>query len=99
MDGLRLLKEALACGLQVRVEGDKLIVRGPRRSEPLAKELLEHKVEIMAALTTREPDLAWRVEAMVPQIPEMGAIPFLVARKVDPVPPRCCLSCGDQLSD
>ena len=50
MDGVELLSQAHAAGLTVTAEGDKLVVRGPWSAEPLAKELLEHKVEILAHL-------------------------------------------------
>ena len=54
MDGLGLLSQAQVAGLTVSAEGDKLVIRGPRSAEALAKELLEHKAEILQLLT-----LAW----------------------------------------
>ena len=51
MEGLDLLEQAQAAGLSVRAEGDKLSIRGPRCAEMLAKELLEHKVEIINLLS------------------------------------------------
>lgn len=48
--GLTLLVEARRAGLEVRAEGDRLVVRGPRRLEPLARRLLEHKAEVLAVL-------------------------------------------------
>ena len=50
MDGLELLSQARAAGLTIRVEGAKLVVRGPRSAATLAQELLEHKAEILALL-------------------------------------------------
>ncbi len=50
MDGIMLLHRAREAGLKIEVEGDKLIVRGPRRLEPLARRLLDRKPEILAAL-------------------------------------------------
>jgi hypothetical protein len=52
MDGLTLLAEARAAGLKVKAEGTRLVVRGPREAEPVAKRLLAHKAEVMAALAT-----------------------------------------------
>jgi hypothetical protein len=52
MDGLTLLQEALAAGLEVWREDGRLVVRGPARLEPLAKSLLAHKATIL-------PILAW----------------------------------------
>jgi hypothetical protein len=52
MDGVAsLLDEARAKGLTLRVDGAKLVVRGPRRAAPLVKKLLARKPEVMAALT------------------------------------------------
>jgi hypothetical protein len=50
MDGVRLLAEARANGLRVRADGDRLVIRGPRRAEAVAKRLLERKREVLAAL-------------------------------------------------
>jgi hypothetical protein len=50
MGGLALLTEARAAGLRVRVEGDRLIIRGPRSQEALAKRLLSRKAELMPVL-------------------------------------------------
>ena len=44
------------------------------------------------------PDVAWRVDAMRPQIPSEGTIPFLVAQEV-PWRKGQCLSCGDPLPE
>ena len=55
MDGLSLLEEARAGGLDVRPEGGRLVIRGPRRSEALALRLLEAK-EIVLAVLAGNPD-------------------------------------------
>jgi hypothetical protein len=55
MGGVDLLTRACAAGLTVRADGDKLIVRGPRSAEALARELLEHKAEILIHLRRSEP--------------------------------------------
>jgi hypothetical protein len=39
MDGLAILREAEQAGLKLRVEGDKLLVSGPRRAEPIVHRL------------------------------------------------------------
>src|SRR5262245_65192722 len=51
MDGLTLLEQARSAGLTVIVQGDKLVIRGPRRAGPLAEQLLAHKGEVLDALT------------------------------------------------
>ena len=128
MDVVTLLREAESAGLQVRADGDRLVVRGPRSLEPLAKKLLERKADLLPLLTRKEmqdgpnvvtddvvrspgggdraqparpvdPEVAWRVEAMRPQVPPRGPIPFLVARPGVVPQPDCCLSCGDPLPD
>ena len=50
MDSLSLLAVAREAGLAVRADGDKLVVRGPRAAEALAREILEHKAELMIVL-------------------------------------------------
>jgi len=50
MDGVTLLRRARSAGLRVVAEGDKLVVRGPRRAEPVALLLLAHKPAVSAAL-------------------------------------------------
>jgi hypothetical protein len=50
MEGLSLLAEARAAGLTLWVDGDRLIIRGPRSQEALVKRLLSRKAEIIRAL-------------------------------------------------
>lgn len=50
MKGLILLEQARKAGLVVRAEGDHLVVLGRRRKERLARRLLDHKDEVLAAL-------------------------------------------------
>jgi hypothetical protein len=51
MDGLTLLRRAGEAGLAVKAENDKLVIRGPKHAEPVARLLIENKSAIMAALT------------------------------------------------
>lgn len=53
MHGLTLLVEACRAGLTVTVEGERLVVRGPHRAEPLARQILERKPEVVAELRRR----------------------------------------------
>jgi hypothetical protein len=55
MDGLKLLRRARDAGLAVQVEGDKLVIRGPKRAELVARLLIDHKPEVMAALVPADP--------------------------------------------
>ena len=53
MDGLTLLQHARAVGLSITVEGDKLVVRGPRNAAATATELLTHKSAVLEILNRR----------------------------------------------
>jgi len=46
-----------------------------------------------------DPEVAWRIDAMRPEVPPRGPIPFLVARRDVAPQPDCCLSCGDPLPE
>jgi hypothetical protein len=98
MDGLTILREARTAGLEVRVDGDRLIVLGPRSAAALAERLLGLKQEVIALLSSPgDADVAWRVEVMRRQIrpgPPL-IIPFLVARRDFADAPGFCMSCGD----
>ena len=54
MEGIAVLAEARTAGLQVRKEGEYLIVRGPKRLTTLAQQLLSHKVEVLSILEVWE---------------------------------------------
>jgi hypothetical protein len=56
MDGVTLLRRAREAGLAVAAEGKKLVIRGPRRAEPVARLLIEHKPKVMAALAPSAVD-------------------------------------------
>lgn len=50
MDGLALLAQARDAGLEVRARGDKLVIRGPKRAENVARLLLDQKPVVLDAL-------------------------------------------------
>jgi len=50
MDVVMLLHRAQSAGLRLRPVGDRLLIEGPRRAEPLVRLLAVHKAEVMAAL-------------------------------------------------
>src|SRR5262249_40340199 len=61
MDRVALLRDARAARLEIAVDGDRLIVRGPAWAEAVARSLIEHKAEIIALIsadgvTDRETD-------------------------------------------
>jgi hypothetical protein len=92
-----VLAEARAVGLEVRAEVDRLVVRGPRLHEAIARQLLAQKPVVLALLIEEEAELRWRVEAMRPQVPLRGPIPVLVAREVAVIAEHC-FSCGEPLA-
>ncbi len=51
MGAVSLLQEAEAAGLSVRVDGDRLVVRGPKSAGAIAERLLDHKTEVLKALS------------------------------------------------
>ncbi len=81
MDGVTgILAEAAEAGLAVCVDGGKLIVRGPRRHEALARELLARKPEVIAFLS--EPLAAERFHHKLPN--KIAPRPLT---EIYPVPP------------
>ena len=60
MDALALLHRAQEVGLRIEPLGDKLLIRGPKRAEPVVKLLAKHKAEVLAVLghTVHESALA-----------------------------------------
>jgi len=55
MEVLSLLRRAHQAGLAVILSDDQVIVRGPRRAEPLVRLLAEHKTKIREALSGSWP--------------------------------------------
>ena len=62
MDGLTLLRQAHDVGLRLEAAGDKLVIRGPKRAEPVVKLIAAHKALVLAALA----DTAHEAELMAP---------------------------------
>ena len=72
MDGLILLRDARAAGLEVLTDGHRLTVRGPRNAELVAKRLLANKPLVLRALVSQAAGITeiqpadlpgdWRVE-------------------------------------
>jgi hypothetical protein len=99
MDGLTILQEAREAGLEITIDGERLVVRGPKSAAPIAERLLRMKQEIMAVIVGRNEAVEWRIEAMRPQVPRTGAIPCLLARpEAKTAPAGMCVSCGDPLA-
>ena len=62
MDGMSLLAEARASGLEVRADGDRLVVRGPRQAEAVALRLLERKADVLPLVAIPAASLGWNPE-------------------------------------
>jgi hypothetical protein len=58
MDSVTLLANAYVAGLQVQADGERLMVRGPKRLAPLVQYLLSRKVEILDVLALVEERVA-----------------------------------------
>jgi hypothetical protein len=97
MDRLTLLREGRLAGLTVGVQGGRLVVRGPQDLEPVARELLAHKDEVLEALAFMRSEVLWRIEAMRSEAPEREPIPLLLARPEAVRGLDCCCSCGARL--
>jgi hypothetical protein len=91
-----VLREARAAGLLIQADGERLLVRGPKRLQAVAHHLLRHKPEVLAFLATEGEEIAWRASNMQAQILPGKPIPMLVARGSH-IGPGQCLSCGEDL--
>lgn len=80
MDGLTLLQEASVAGLMVLADGDRLVIRGPRSADAVARRLLAHKAVILAVLAAGNGNTN-------PTIPEV--VPFDDLPLPGPACPRC----------
>ena len=105
MCGLSLLGRARQAGLEVRADGDLLLISGPKRYEGLGRALLAAKAEVLAELeleswlTTAFPGA--QVETREPAV-EATFFPadFKIRRPEDVggdagLPPTRCWSCAN----
>ena len=98
------MKDYLSKYLTMRAENLPANTKGDELTE-LTKPGLETEKESSVSFVSDLPlecsgideDVSWRVQAMLPQIPINGAIPFLVAREAVEPQAGCCLSCGEPL--
>jgi hypothetical protein len=91
VDGLSLLERARLAGLDVRADGDALVVTGPKRHADLAQALLAAKAEVLAELE-REA----RIDTAVPIYAEdfgIRTIEDLLALWGPDRPPPVCRAC------
>jgi hypothetical protein len=100
MGASQVLAELTRRGVELVVDGDRLRFRPQSAVTPdLRDALIEHKADLIRLLGP-DDDVAWRVEAMRPQVPRTGAIPILLARpEAKSAPLGMCVSCGDPLTE
>jgi hypothetical protein len=100
MNAAALLADLHRRGIRLSVSGERLGVDAPKGivTPNLRAALVEHKADLIRLLGTDDSEVAWRVEAMRPQVPRTGAIPVLLARpEAKTAPCGTCVSCGDPL--
>jgi len=98
------MKDYLSKYITMRADSAAANTKGDDLTE-LTKPGLEVELECSVSFVSDSPlecvgideDVAWRVEAMLPQIPDSGPIPFLVARQTEERRSNCCHSCGDSI--
>jgi hypothetical protein len=100
MSAAELLAELNQRDIRLTVSGDRLRGDAPKGAltTGLRARLKSSRLELMALLSADEFEVAWRAEAMRPQAPRTGAIPFLTARRDRATGTGRCLSCGGPLA-
>ena len=100
MQPTELLAELSRRGVEIAVNGDRLRFRPQDAVTPdLRAALIEHKADLIRLLGP-DDEVAWRIEAMRPQVPRRGTIPSLLARPEARHAPRgMCVTCGDPLAE
>ena len=98
MDSMSLLWIARSAGLTIETDGERLILEGPRRAEPMARRLAAQKEWVLAALAAEQtypfdrecPDCAERgVQTLMPRH-WRRCRPCVLASM------RRCQDCGDR---
>ncbi len=97
MSAAAILADLRSRDVRLHVDGDQLRARfkGRTLDPDLAAVIKANKPALIAHLQEEETAISWRLQAMRPQIPERGPIPFLVATSGVPPSPSACPSCGE----
>ncbi len=98
-----LLAQLRRRGVRLWVDGPHLVWEAPLdelTGEDMAamKAIKSDLVAAVVAEADTQAAVAWRVEAMLPQVTPRGPIPFLLARTVPPAAAGC-MSCGDAVTE
>jgi len=83
--------------MTIAVANDRVVLRGPRSCDDLARQLLADGSALAELLQVEEAEIAWRQEQFRSQIPPVGPIPLLLTSRASDVP-GFCLSCDRRLS-
>jgi hypothetical protein len=99
MTASELLIELRSRGAIIEANGDRLRIDAPKGTvtTELRDALSQQKSEIILLLTSSDLEVDWRVKAMLPHVPDVGPIPFLIAREISESQDKHCLSCGEPL--
>lgn len=94
-----LIARARTAGLTLTIDGDSLVVRGPRSASYLLPQLRESKAEVLQMLASEEAEIVWRVVAFHTALPRHGPIwPPKVLNIPETDMSGHCSLCGDALS-
>jgi hypothetical protein len=94
-----LLAELRAAGVELKADGDRILVRPAGALTPELRASIQRlKPVVLALLAGHDAEVAWRVEAMRPRVPATGPIPPMYARRLRSVEDGACLSCGEPLT-
>lgn len=96
MTPVEIVMSLSAKGVRLESEDGLLVVDAPEGilDEDMWQALTEQKPVLLPFLV-QGWEVGWRSAAMIPQIPETGPIPFLVARKSANPNIQGCQSCGE----
>ena len=91
--GAALVAELRVRGVELVAHDGSILAWPPKSlSQAEADAVRLHRATLLALL---EGELSWRVDAMRPQVPVTGPIPFLVAQPFTRASgPGSCISCG-----
>jgi membrane-associated PAP2 superfamily phosphatase len=75
MDGVTLLSEGRAAGLTIMADGGRLVIRGPRSADAVARRLLAHKAVVLATLAADDgSSCPWEAMEPGPGCPVCGSL-------------------------
>src|SRR5438552_1989352 len=96
MEGLTLVARARAAGLKVEADSNRPVIRGPKRAEPVAQELIAAKANVLSALAVARRVDAFRIQLTAWRAAGRAAWPVFSLPDVPEPSPGAftCISCG-----